>query len=274
MFDIYSMTAKDIENKSKVPILVVDSPNDVFTEFAVQMVSEIVENNKNGKRTVLILPCGPVGQYPVFAKIVNNLRIDLKNTHIIHMDEYVTDDEKLISSTDVFSFRKCMNENFYSLIDSDLVMPTEQRIFPNPEKINEIPELIERLGGVDIAFGGVALNGHVAFNEPQPDMSADEFAALPTRIVTLNPETLVKDAILSRGGAIDTVPQKAITVGMKEIFGARKVRLSMTLNMQRAVVRKVCMGDITSACPASFSQKHPDAMLIVTKNVVEMPFEI
>ena len=34
-------------------------------------------------------------------------------------------------------------------------------------------------------------------------------------------ETKVKDAILSRGGAFDTIPNKAISVGMKEILGAK-----------------------------------------------------
>jgi len=272
MFDQYLISDKELIKNSKVPLMIVDSPSDVFLEFAIQMVSEIIENNKQNKKTVLILPCGPIGQYPVFAKLVNRLKIDLSNTYIIHMDEYVTDDDRLISETDVFSFRKCMNENFYTRIDSELVMPPEQRIYPHPDKLQEIPDLIEALGGVDIAFGGVALNGHVAFNEPQPELDADAFAALSTRIVALRPETRIKDAILTRGGAVDTVPLKAITIGMKEIFGAKKVRLSSTLDMQRAVIRKVCTGEVSSACPASFTQKHPDAMLIVTKNVVEKPF--
>ena len=274
MFDNYLISAEELKANSKVPLLTVDSPYDMFVEFAAQMISEIVENNKKNKKTVFILPCGPIGQYPVFAKFVNHLKIDLKNTYIIHMDEYIMDDGNLISDTDIFSFKRCMNENFYSLIDSDLVMTPEQRIYPNPENLKEIPELIEKLGGVDIAFGGVALNGHIAFNEPQPELSVDEFSKLPTRIVTLTPETRIKDAILSRGGAVDTVPKNAITIGMKEILGARKLRLSMTLDMQRAVVRTVCTGDVTSACPASLMQNHPDAMLIVTKNVVEKPYNI
>lgn len=272
MSNYYSTTSKKLIENTKIPLLVMDTPNDIFLEFALQMVSEIIENNKNNKKTVLIIPCGPIGQYDVFIKLVNRFKIDLKNTYFIHMDEYLVDDNELICENDPFSFRKCMNECLYSKIDKDLIMPQEQRIFPNPNNINEIPQLIEKLGGVDIAFGGVALNGHIAFNEPQPEMTACEFAELPTRIITLNTETRVKDAILTRGGAVDTVPEKAITVGMKEILGARKVRLSMTLDMQRAIIRKACLGEVTAAYPLSLVQHHSDVQLIVTQNVVARPF--
>ena len=37
-----------------------------------------------------------------------------------------------------------------------------------------IEEIIEKQG-VDICFGGVGINGHLAFNEPQENMSVDVF---------------------------------------------------------------------------------------------------
>lgn len=272
MFDMYMVGAEELLEKTKVPVLVLDTEHDVFLEYAIQMITEINENNKNNKNTVFIIPCGPMGQYPVFAKLVNRFRVDLKNTYIIHMDEYVDENENCIPDTDYFSFKKAMQEGFYDLIDNDLVMPEDHRIFPDPADLQEIPRKIRELGGVDIAFGGVALNGHIAFNEPHPDLTAEELANLSTRIITLNFETRVKDAILSRGGAIDTVPTKAITIGMKEILGAKKVRLSMMLDMQRAVIRKGCLGDVSADCPLSLVQRHEDALLMVSKNVVERPF--
>ena len=160
------------------------------------------------------------------------------------MDEYLNDNGKRIPDSEEFSFKHIMNDSLYSKINSDLIMPESQRIFPDPENLNYIPDLIENLGGVDISFGGVALNGHIAFNEPEPEMSNEEFANLPTRIVKLTPETRIKDAILSRGGAVDTVPTTAITIGMKEILSGKKVRLSMMNQMQRAVIRKACLMEV------------------------------
>jgi glucosamine-6-phosphate deaminase len=238
----------------------------------MQMLTEVVTNNQHGKKTVFICPCGPVDQYPIFARLVNKFKISLKNVWIINMDEYVTDTGEWISDEDSFSFRRCMQEYLYSRIDPSLIMPKEQRIFPDPKNPSKIQEIIDDLGGVDMALGGVAFNGHIAFNDPQPELSAEEFSQLPTRIISLSKETIIKDAILGRGGAVETVPRQAITIGMKEILGARKIRLSMLLDMQRAVIRKACYGEVTASCPVSLVQNHPDALLMVSKNVTELPF--
>lgn len=272
MNNVYEISAEELLSSPKIPITVKNNPYEIYIEFALDMICEVINNNNQNRRTVMICPCGPVEQYPIFARLVNQLRVDLKNTWIINMDEYLTDGDKRISSDNPFSFVNVMNENLYRQINPDLVMPKEQRIFPDPDNLDYIPKLIEDLGGVDIAFGGVALNGHVAFNEPEPNLSVEEFSNLPTRIVTLSAETRIKDAILSRGGAVDSVPTRAITIGMKEILGAKKIRLSMMNQMQRAVIRKACFEDASAKCPVSLLQNHSDAMLLVLKTVTEKPF--
>lgn len=266
---IYDITSEELFDSPRIPLLLAGSAGEVYYEYAMQMLTEIVENNAKGKKTVIILPCGPVDQYPIFARLVNRFHVSLKNVWFINMDEYLEDGEWI---NDRFSFRKVMNEVLYSRVDPELVMPEEQRIFPDPHHPERIGQLIEELGGVDMAMGGIALNGHIAFNEPEPEMSLEEFASLPTRVINLSPETKAKDAILGRGGAIDSIPDQAITVGMKELLGARKLRVSMLLDMQRAVVRKATHGEATPACPVSLLQNHPDALLMITPNVTEKPF--
>ena len=46
----------------------------------------------------------------------------------------------------------------------------------------------------------------------------------------------------------------------------------MLLDMQRAVVRKACCGEVSAMCPVSLLQNHPDALLMITPNVTEKPF--
>ena len=267
--NLYAITAEELLDSPRIPLLLAGSAGEVYYEYAVQMIDEIRQNNAQGKRTVMILPCGPVNQYPIFARLVNRYQISLKNVWFINMDEYLDNGEWL---DDRFSFRRVMHNVLYSRIDPALVMPEEQRVFPDPHHPEKIGQLIDQLGGVDMAMGGIALNGHMAFNEPEPDMSIEEFALLPTRVIDLSPETKAKDAILGRGGAIDSIPDQAITVGMKELLGARKVRVSMLLDMQRAVVRKACHGEVSAMCPVSLLQNHPDALLMITPNVTEKPF--
>ena len=45
--------------------------------------------------------------------------------------------------------------------------------------------MIEKLGGVDICFGGIGINGHVAFNEADASMSKEEFLAQKTRVLEI-----------------------------------------------------------------------------------------
>ena len=152
---------------------------DVYFDMALTMLDEIMKNNAQNKRTVMIVPVGPTDQYPILAKLVNQLKVSLKNVWFFNMDEYMTSPTDMIDPTHYMSFEKRMNDEFYSRVDGDLVMPKEQRLFPRVGKEKEYDALIEELGGVDMCLGGLGINGHVAFNEPAEEddpITAEEFA--------------------------------------------------------------------------------------------------
>jgi glucosamine-6-phosphate deaminase len=113
----------------------------------------------------------------------------------------------------------------------------------------------------------------MAFNEPpEPgeSMSVEEFAALPTRVLSLSRETRTINSV-TVGGEISVVPRRAITVGMKEILASRRCRFYCNRTWQQSVVRRVLHGPITAACPASLLQTHPDAELTVADYVADPP---
>ena len=111
--------------------------------------------------------------------------------------------------------------------------------------------MIDELGGVDIAFGGIGINGHLAFNEAQDELTADEFAALHTRVLTISRETRTSNAIGDLNGAIDAMPRKAVTIGMAEILGAKKIRLGVFRDWHRSVVRQAAYGEVSAHFPAT-----------------------
>ena len=133
-------------------------------------------------------------------------------------------------------------------------------------------QLIERLGGVDIAFGGIGINGHLAFNEAQDGMTPQEFARLHTRVLEISRETRTANAIGDLNGAIDAMPRLCITIGMAEILGARKVRLGVFRDWHRSVIRQAAYGEVSAHFPASLLQTHPDAMIITNANAAQQPF--
>ena len=173
--EYYSYTRDElVEKNPKLPVIIMEDNAAVFKSMAVEMAEEIKAHNDKGEKTVFICPVGPVGQYPFFVEIVNKEHISLKNVWFINMDEYLDDEKKWIPETHPLSFRGFMNREVYGKINEELLMPEEQRIFPDPENVTHIPEIIEKLGGVDICFGGIGINGHVAFNEADPSMSGEE----------------------------------------------------------------------------------------------------
>ena len=268
----FNISAQDLGQEAKIPLIKLGDSGEVFYELALEMVSTIRANNVQGKKTVFICPVGPVGQYPIFVRLVNRERLSLKNCWFINMDEYLNDDGRYIDESSPLSFRGFMARNVYGQIDPDLLMPPEQRVFPDPADPGKLDKLIEELGGVDVCFGGIGINGHLAFNEARADMDAGEFANLGTRVVTLNPETRTANAIGDRGGAIDAMPHIAITVGIKQILSARKVRLGVFREWHRAVVRQAAYGPVTAHFPASLLQNHPDTVIYTNRVAAAQPF--
>jgi glucosamine-6-phosphate deaminase len=166
-----------------------------------------------------------------------------------------------------------MNRLFYVRIDPELQPTRSGQWFPHPQGPEQIGELIEQRGGVDVCFGGIGINGHIAFNEPPEEgeeMSVEQFAALPTRVLALTRETRTINSV-TVGGGIELIPRKAITVGMKECLGAKKMRFYCNRPWQSAVVRRVLHGPITAACPASLLRRHPDASITMTSDVAAEP---
>ena len=126
---------------------------------------------------------------------------------------------------------------------------------------------------MDACFGGIGINGHIAFNEPpEPgeSVTVEEFARLSTRALPLSRETCTINSV-TVGGEIGVVPRRAVTVGMKEILAARRLRFYCNRPWQSAVVRQVLHGPITAACPASLLRLHPDATITVADFVARPP---
>lgn len=270
--DYYHIPAAELGRDAKIPLLVLGDSGEVFYEMALEMVNTICEHNERGEKTVFICPVGPTGQYPIFVRLVNRERISLANCWFINMDEYLTDDGDWIDEADPLSFRGFMNREVYSKIDPELLMPADQRIFPDPHDLGRIPELIDELGGVDIAFGGIGITGHLAFNEPDASLTPEEFAELRTRTLEIHPETRATNSVNDMGGALEDMPTHCVTIGMHEILGAHKVRLGVFRDLHRAVVRRAAYGTVTAAFPATLLQNHPDALIYVNANAAQQAY--
>lgn len=267
----YYFNKEELMSAPKIPLIVRENNELVFQAIALEMVEEIKKKNEMGESTVFICPVGPVGQYPYFVEKVNQEQISLKNVWFINMDEYLTDDGKWIDKEHKLSFRGFMDRVVYSKIDQSLVMPESQRIFPDPENIERVPNLIEELGGVDICFGGIGINGHVAFNEPDESLTNEEYLAQKTRVLEIAKETRAVNSIGDLNGAMDDMPNLCITIGINEIYNARKIRLGCFRDWHRSVVRHAVYGEQSAHFPVTLLQAHKDISIQLTEFVANLP---
>lgn len=269
--DYYSIPKDRLGEGARIPIAVRGTAGEVFYECAADMADTIAASNAVGRRTVFICPVGPVGQYPIFVRLVNERGIDLRNAWFINMDEYLADERTWIDPGQRLSFRGFMERNVYSRIRPELLMARDHRVFPDPAAPEAVPRLIAELGGVDACYGGIGITGHLAFNEPE-DVPVEEFAARRTRALRVSAETRAINAAGDLGGAVEAMPEWCVTVGMHEILSARRVRLYCFRDWHRAVVRRAAYGERSALFPATLLQDHGDARITVSENVAEAAF--
>lgn len=274
MLDINRIKREDLGKGSNIKLNVCDAEVDMYWKVAIEVLETISENNKKGEPTLMVVPYGPLGPYARIAYLVNKYRVSLKNCTFINMDEYLTDDKKYIAMDDPLSFRGGMDRIFYSQIDDELNLLPENRYFPDPDDTGKPMELIEKFGKLDMVFGGVGINGHYAFNEPPEEgeiCSNEDFLNRATRVLEVSRETRTINCYMNCGGDVNSIPKYCITVGMKEMFMAKKVRMCMPRDWNAGALRKVLHGEVTAKVPCSLFQNHPDAMLYATEAALTSP---
>jgi len=271
--DYLRVPADQLGRGTPVKVRVRGDQQDVAQDMAQAILAVIRECQSAGKPATLILPVGPVDQFPILAHLINEDQVDCRDVMLINMDEYLDEGGQCVPLEHPLSFRGFMNRKFYDLVEPGLAPRQENRIFPDPGDCGAIGRLIQQRGGVDVGFGGIGINGHIAFNEPpEPgeQASVEQFAARPTRVLDLARETRTINSV-TVGGDIGVIPRRAVTVGMQEILASRKLRFYCNRPWQRGVVRRVLHGPITAACPASLLRLHSDAVLTMANYVAERP---
>lgn len=255
-----------LQQEAKAPVCVVPDRAALYAAFAREIADEIKARNAAGEVTRLILPVGPIGQFPVLAELCNRERISWRNVWTFNMDEYCDWEGRSISLDHPLSFEGYMREQFFARLDPDLRIPEDQFFFPRIERIDEVSETIAKLGGIDSCYGGVGIHGHVAFNEPPISrfyqVSLKEFRNSRTRVLPLAPETMVMNSIRRAGGNFYTFPPMAITLGMKDILDSRRIRLYCDGgDWQKTILRIALLGAVSTHYPATLLQEHRDALI-------------
>jgi glucosamine-6-phosphate deaminase len=260
---------------SKVKLTIL-STDQIHAHFARSIANEIKTNNQSGQPTRLILPVGPVKHYPLLVEICNQERISWQTVYSFNMDEYCDWQGRAIPIDHPLSFEGFMRRVVFDQLDPELRIPEENIHFPDPMNLDTISEKIVAVGGIDICYGGVGYHGHVAFNEPPVSrwysLPSEEMRASLTRVVNLAPETIVMNSVRNTGGNTTNFPPKGVTLGMRDILAAKRIRLYCDGGeWQRYVFRIACLGDTDADYPVTLLQDHQDYEIFASQDTATPP---
>ena len=260
-----------LRRRSGVPIEVVADREALALLFARTILNHVQKANKRKKRTVIIMPVGPTGQWKQMAGIAVSERIDLSRLCIISMDEYLTADaSRHVPVTDPFSFTAFIQRNFARKAIRKCGFKKQNWVVPDPKDTDAVDRAVKRWGGVDVAFAGIGLNGHIAFNEPpaaSESWTDESFARSSTRVIKLAETTKATNSIFGTGGDLGRVPDFAVTIGMKQILEARHIHVLLDWRWQRFVLRRTLLGPVSRNFPATFLQTHKNVRFSTTEDV-------
>jgi len=212
--------------------------------------------------------------YEELADKFNRARADLSLLSTWNLDEYSGDGASAVPHGHPLSYWRYMHENLFSRFDPALGFREENAHFPDPASPDSYDPAIAAAGGLDLQLLGIGFNGHIAFNEPmgEGEISAADFARLPTRVLPLTEETVRQNTAVTAGGDSSLVPRYAATMGMAPILSARKCLLLACFAEQSAPLNAILArgGEPTPLIPASYLWRHPDFRLVYTADKIAL----
>jgi glucosamine-6-phosphate deaminase len=265
------MSAEDLQERAGERLIVLDDVSALHWHFAESIAEEIRANNQAGRPTRLILPVGPVGQYPLLAEMVNQQSISLKSCWIFMMDDHCDAAGNALSADHPLSFQRVLYEQFVSRVRPELMAPETQLNFPNRENVAALKERIDSVGGIDTCYGGIGIHGHVAYNEPAPGIRDSD-----PRVVELNAYTRTINAMRAGiGGNLEGYPRYGITLGMRQVLAARRIRLycrnGIPLDWANTVLRLALFGEPSDDYPVTHIRHHPDYVIVTDQDTARSP---
>ena len=249
-------------------IRIVDTPMDFYVDFALDIISRIQLAQEEGRNCVLILPVGPVPQFDIAAKLINQFKLSCRHLVTFNMDEYADENGQTAPAEWAGSFATAMQKGFFSKIDAELRPLPGNINFPDSDNVDCYSDMIAEAGGADCCYGGIGWCGHIAFWESSLGAEYDtleEYCGAGARIVELHPMTIMQNALHSFGGDWSWVPPKAATIGPRDILGARHRSFWLDgmcgagtdMAWQRFIARLVAHGPVSKDIPGSILQTKP-----------------
>ncbi|AOZ93039.1 glucosamine-6-phosphate deaminase [Paenibacillus crassostreae] len=222
-----------------------------FIQTGASLIVSLIQGNP---KAILGLATGssPLGVYARLADMYTKGLVSFTEASSYNLDEYVG-----LPGEHPQSYNSFMKQHLFNHIDID----STRTHIPNGHADDLQAEcqsydlMLEQNGPVDLQLLGIGSNGHIGFNEPDDNLSGG------THVVDLLEETIEANARFFT--SLDEVPKQAITMGVGSIMKARQIVLLARGTDKAEAVKAALQGPITTECPASLLQCHPNVIVLL-----------
>ena len=270
---------EDLPERSPIPLTIVATRDVLYHHFAQAMFDEAAEAARAGRELAVIVPLGPKAHYPLLARMVNEERLSLAHATFFGMDNWLDWQGRPLAFDHPFNLEGYFHREFLELVGPELRPLPKNVIFPSPFELDRPAEEIERRGGIATTYAGFGFQGHLAFNEPPSTrwspVTLDQFRDSTTRIVPCAVDTIIAHAQRSLGGNVFGVPSMAVTLGMRELLGANRIRLYTDGGpWKQTILRILLFAEPTVDYPATLVRAHSDVHVVVDAESAASPPDV
>lgn len=235
--------------------VIIEKDYDAISKTTSKIISEIVSEKPNG---ILGLATGstPIGAYKELIRMHNEEGLDFSNIKSFNLDEYIG-----LDGSNPSSYRYFMDNELFNHINikKENTYVPDGKVQDVESYCHDYDNMIDEAGSIDVQILGIGPNGHIAFNEPDEELSRG------TCIVKLTEDTINANSRFF--DSIDDVPKFAITMGIGTILKAKKIILLANGKGKANAIKCILMDDkISTKIPASFLLLHPDVTIIVDED--------
>jgi glucosamine-6-phosphate deaminase len=229
-------------------------------ERVAHTVAELIANRLHARpRLRMLLPTGrsPLGVYSALRAHARHDELPSREATVLQLDEYEglgPADPRSFAATLAHELRGIELDALHRL-DGAAADPVAE-CARHQALLDEAP--------VDLAVLGLGLDGHVAFDEPGSRI--DEAA----HVVRLTDRTRAGAA--DTFGGVEHVPERALTVGLRTLLGARELVVIVTGARKAPVLRAMLLDPPSPSIPASLLRAHPRLTVVCDLNAAaELP---
>jgi len=231
-------------------IIISETKEELGAKAAVRGAKIINETIAQKGEANVIVATG-ASQFEMLNELVKQ-DVDWSKVTAFHLDEYIG-----LPVTHPASFRKYLKERFVDKINIKEFHYVNGEDDPQAE-CDRLGEIIKK-HPIDVAFIGIGENSHLAFNDPPADFDVED----PYIVVELN--EACKKQQMGEGWfpTIDDVPQKAISMSIRQILKSKNIICSVPDERKAWAVEKSVNAEVTNEFPGSILQKHEHTWLFL-----------